>query len=96
MGDYKAELLDAERQSAVAHDAVEAWLNRPSDAPDDLPAVVLETHARTLRQSRARIQAMLREQGIRDDLAAALVTNTEQHKSLGLGLPDEPDVEEMP
>ncbi len=90
MSFYTAELDDAQSQSAAAHDAMEAWLSRPLEAPDDIPAAVLEGHARTLRRSRDRIRALLAEHGTRDDLATALATNTEQHKSLGLSIADEP------
>lgn len=87
---YKNELADAERQGLAAHDAMEAWVSRPLDAPD-VPGDVLEAHAKTLRESRERILRLLREEGIRDDIEAALARNEAYHRSLGLSIRDKPE-----
>lgn len=89
---YRDELDAAERQGKAAHDAMEAWVSRPLDAPD-VPGEVLEGHAKALRESRERIQRLLREQGVRDDIEAALTTNERYHVSLGLSIRDEPETE---
>lgn len=88
---YKDELADAERQGKAAHDAMEAWISRPLDAPD-VPGEVLEAHAKTLRESRERIRRLISEEGVRDDLEAALARNEEYHRSLGLSIRDKPDL----
>ncbi len=90
---YRDELADAERRGKAAHDAMEAWVSRPLDAPD-VPGEVLEAHAKALRESRERIRALLREQGVRDDLEAALERNEQYHRSLGLSIRDKPEPEE--
>jgi hypothetical protein len=87
MSTYKAELADAERQGKTAHDAMEEWVNRPLDAPD-VPGAVLEAHANALRESRERIRALLRQEGVRDDLEEALTRNEQYHRSLGLSIRD--------
>lgn len=83
---YRDRLEDAERQGKAAHEAMEAWVSRPLDAPD-VPGAVLEGYAKALRESRERLQQLLREQGIRDDIESALTRNEEYHRSLGLSLP---------
>lgn len=88
---YKDELDAAERQGKAAHDAMEAWVSRPLDAPD-LPGAVLEGYAKDLRESRERLRRLLQEQGVRDDIEAALATNEEYHRALGLSIKDKPDV----
>ncbi len=90
MSTYRTELAEAEREGKAAHDAMEAWVSRPLDAPD-LPGAVLEAHAKTLRESRERIRALLRQEGVRDDLEAALARNEQYHRSLGLSIRDKPD-----
>ena len=92
MSGYKAELADAERQGKTAHDAMEDWVSRPLDAPD-VPGAILEAHANALRESRERIRALLRQEGVRDDLEAALARNEQYHRSLGLSIRDKPDEE---
>ncbi len=93
MSTYKDELAQAERQGKAAHDAMEEWVNRPLGAPD-VPGAVLEAHAQSLRASRERIQALLRQEGVRDDLEAALARNEQYHRSLGLSIRDKPEEEE--
>ncbi|HTV93287.1 MAG TPA: hypothetical protein VMG98_11260, partial [Verrucomicrobiae bacterium] len=73
---YSDDLAAAERQGKAAYDAMEAWLSRPLDAPD-VPGAVLEAHAKNLRESREHLRRLLREQGVRDDIEAALATNEE-------------------
>jgi hypothetical protein len=90
MSTYKAELAEAERQGKEAHDAMEEWVSRPLDAPGASGAV-LEAHAKALRDSRERIRALLRQEGVRDDLEAALARNEEYHRSLGLSIRDKSD-----
>ena len=87
---YKDELADAERQGKAAHDAMEAWISRPLDAPD-VPGKVLEAQAKTLRESRERLQRLISEEGVRDDIEAALARNEQYHRSLGLSIRDKPD-----
>jgi hypothetical protein len=91
MSTYKDELAEAERQGMVAHDAMEAGVSRPLDAPD-VPGEVLERYAQALRDSRERILRLLREQGIRDDIEAALARNERYHRSLGLSIRDKPEL----
>jgi hypothetical protein len=86
---YRDELAAAELQGKVAHDAMEAWVSRPLDAPD-VPGEVLENHAKELRTSRERLQHLLAEHGARDDIEAALAANQEYHRSLGLSIRGEP------
>jgi hypothetical protein len=90
---YRDELADAQRQGKAAHDAMEAWLSRPLDAPD-VPGATLERYAHELRESRERMKRLLAEQGVRDDIEAALAANEAYHRSLGLSLKDAPVVEE--
>jgi hypothetical protein len=87
---YKDELADAERQGAAAYAAMEAWVSRPLDAPD-VPGEVLEAHAKALRESRERIRRLLGDEGIRDDIEAALARNEAYHRALGLSIRDKPD-----
>lgn len=90
---YRDELDAAQRQGKAAHDAMEAWVSRPLDAPD-VPGAVLEGLAKELRESRERLRQLLREQGVRDDIEAALARNEEYHRSLGLSIRDKPDPED--
>lgn len=90
MSTYKADLAEAERQGKAAHGAMEEWVNRALDAPS-VSGAVLEAHANALRASRERIRALLRQEGLRDDLEAALARNEEYHRSLGLSIRDKPD-----
>lgn len=69
---------------------MEAWVSRPPDAPD-VSGEVLEGYARELRESRERLKRLVREQGVRDDIEAALAANEEFHRSLGLSIRDKPD-----
>ncbi|HTV92656.1 MAG TPA: hypothetical protein VMG98_08060 [Verrucomicrobiae bacterium] len=87
---YKDELADAELAGGAAYEAMEAWLSRPLDAPD-VPGAVLEAHAKALRDSRERIRQLLREEGVRDDIEAALARNEEYHRKLGLSIRDKPE-----
>ncbi len=89
---YRDELADAQAQGRAAHDAMEAWLSRPFDAPD-VPAAILERHAADLRASRERLRTLLSEQGNRDDIIAALDQSEAYHKALGLSIKDKPDLE---
>lgn len=93
MAGYRDELRAAEHQGKIARDAMEVWLSRPLAAPD-VPGEVLEGYARDLRESRERLQRLLREQGVRDDIEAALLANETYHRSLGLGIRDKPDLED--
>ena len=86
---YRDELEAAQRQGKAAHDAMEAWVSRPLDAPD-VPGEVLEKHAQALRASRERLQRLLQEHGVRDDIEAALAANDVYHRSLGLSIKGEP------
>lgn len=90
---YRDELAAAAQQGAAAHDAMEAWVSAPADAPP-VPGAVLEAHARELRQSRERIRALLAEHGERDDIMEALAKNETYHRSLGLSIRDKPEPEE--
>jgi hypothetical protein len=90
MSIYKDELLAAERQGSKAHDAMEAWVSRPPDAPDDIPGAVLEGYARDLRQSRERLLKLLSEHGNRDDIVESLARNEAFHRGLGLSMKDKP------
>jgi hypothetical protein len=89
---YGDELTAAEQQGLAAYEAMEAWLSRPLDGPD-VAGVVLEGHARLLRESRERIRALLAEFGVRDDIEAALERNEGYHGSVGLSIKDKPEVE---
>lgn len=90
MSGYRDELESARRQGKAAHDAMDAWVSRPLDAPD-VPGEVLEGYARDLRGSRERLRALIREQGVRDDIEAALTENEQFHTSLGLSIRDKPE-----
>jgi hypothetical protein len=90
---YRDRLHAAEKQGKDAHDAMEAWVTRPLDAPD-VPGEVLEGYAQDLRESRERLQRLLSEEGVRDDIEAALLTNETYHRSLGLSIRDKPDPED--
>jgi hypothetical protein len=90
MSNYKEDLAEARRRGKAAHDEMEAWVSRPLDAPD-VPGEVLEGHARELRESRERLKQLVREQGVRDDIEAALAENEAYHRSLGLSIRDKPD-----
>ncbi|HET9029645.1 MAG TPA: hypothetical protein VFN49_05665 [Candidatus Aquilonibacter sp.] len=87
MSSYKEELAEAERQGKMAYEAMEEWVSRPLDAAG-APGAVLETHAKALRGSRERIRALLRQEGVRDDIEAALARNEHYHRSLGLSIRD--------
>ena len=93
MPSYTDELRAAERQGRAAYEAMEAWVSRPLDAPD-VPGEVLEGHAKSLRESRERLRRLLAEQGVRDDIEAALAANETYHRSLGLSIRDKPDAED--
>ena len=90
MAGYRDELRAAEEQGKTAHEAMDAWVSRALDAPD-VPGEVLEGYARDLRESRERIQRLLREEGVRDDIEAALLANETYHRSLGLTIRDKPE-----
>ncbi|MBV8491764.1 MAG: hypothetical protein JO199_14655 [Candidatus Eremiobacteraeota bacterium] len=87
MSVYAAELEAAERQERAAYEAMEAWLNRPLDAPG-LSGAQLEGYARDLRASRERLRELLNAHGKNDDLRAALARNEERHRSVGLTVRD--------
>lgn len=91
MSVYRDELLAAERQGRAAYEAMERWVSRPPDAPDDTPGAVLEGYARDLRASRERLRKLLADHGIRDDISKALTENEGYHRSLGLSIRDKPD-----
>jgi hypothetical protein len=93
MSIYKDELLAAERQGLTAYDAMEAWVSRPADAPEDTPGAILEGYARDLRESRERLQKLLSEHGNRDDIMEALARSEGYHRALGLSIRDKPEVE---
>jgi hypothetical protein len=82
--EYAVELADAQRQEREAQDALNAWLDRPIDAPNDTPPATLEGYARTLGRSRGRIEALIERYGEQSDLTAALDRNTIAHEHLGL------------
>jgi hypothetical protein len=84
---YRTELADLEAQGQAAYEAMEDWLSRPLDA-EGVSGAVLEAHAKVLCDSRERIQALLSQEGVRDDLEAALARNEEYHRLLGLSLRD--------
>ena len=90
MSQYERELTDARRRGERAHAAMEAWLNRPIDAPET-PVKVIEEYARELRESRMSIRQLQGNNGSRDDIEAALARNTHYHRALGLSFKDEPD-----
>jgi hypothetical protein len=95
MSIYRDSLAAARAKAREAHDAMEAWLNRPLDAPD-VPAAVLERHAAELRASREHLRELLSEHGKRDDIDAALEENETLHKNLGLSIRDKVEAEEDP
>jgi len=92
---YRDELLAAQRQGAMAHDAMERWVSAPVDAPE-VPGAILEGYARDLRESRERILKLLADQGERDDISNALAASEEFHRSLGLSIRDKPEIEPEP
>ena len=94
MSAYRDELQAAKFQGLAAYNAMEAWLNRPFDAPD-VPAAVLEKHAAELRTSRERLRALVSREGNRDDIVAALDQSEMHHKALGLSIKDKPEVAEI-
>jgi hypothetical protein len=94
MSVYRDELLAAERQGLAAYEAMERWVSRPPDAPDDTPGAVLEGYARDLRESRERLRKLLADHGIRDDIAEALTKNENYHRGLGLTIRDKPEPDE--
>ncbi|HVA27315.1 MAG TPA: hypothetical protein VNF68_04000 [Candidatus Baltobacteraceae bacterium] len=91
---YRDVVAAAEQQGRVAFDAMEAWVSRPLGAPD-IPVPVLEGYARDLRESRERLRQLLAQEGIRDEIESALARNTEYHRSLGLSIKDQPELDEM-
>jgi hypothetical protein len=95
MSVYNEELESARRQGREAHDAMEAWVSAPPDAPE-VPGAVLEGYARKLRDSRERLRKLREEHGERDDIAAALIESEEFHRALGLTIRDKPDLEPEP
>ena len=90
MSSYRDELAEAQRRGKAAHDAMEAWVSRPLDAPD-VPGEILEGYARELRASRERLQQLVRQEGTRDDIEAALAENEQFHRTLGLSIRDIPE-----
>ena len=86
--EYAAELADAQRQEREAHDALNAWLDRPIDAPNNTPPATLENYARTLGRSRRRIEALIERYGEQRDLSDALERNAIAHEHLGLKIKD--------
>ena len=92
MSAYGDELAAAERQALAAFEAMDAWLSRPLDGPD-VAGAVLEGYAKDLRESRERIRALIAENGVRDDLEAALERSETYHRSLGLSIKDKPEIE---
>ena len=92
MSAYGEELAAAEQQALAAFEAMDAWLSRPLDAPD-VAGAVLEGYAKDLRESRERVRALIAENGVRDDLEAALERSETYHRSLGLTIKDKPNVE---
>lgn len=92
MSVYRDELAAAQQQGRAGHDAMEAWVSRPADAPDETPGSVLEAHARALRASRERILELYRQHGNRDDIMRGLEESEVFHRSLGLSIRDKPDL----
>ncbi len=92
MSAYGGELAAAEQQGQAAFEAMDAWLSRPLDGPD-VAGAVLEGYARDLRASRERIRALIAENGVRDDLEAALERSETYHRSCGLSIKDKPEFE---
>lgn len=92
MSVYNEELAAVRQQGLAAHDAMEAWVSAPPDAPE-VPGAVLEGHAKQLRDSRERIRALIAEHGERDDLKEALLENETFHASLGLSIRDKPEID---
>ncbi|MGA8533337.1 MAG: hypothetical protein WB615_04460 [Candidatus Tumulicola sp.] len=90
MSVYGEELAAAELQGRTAFEAMDAWASRPLDAPD-VSGAVLEGYAKQLRESRERLRKLQSEQGVRDDIAAALGRNEAYHRRLGLSIRDKPD-----
>lgn len=92
---YRDELAQAQSQGKAAYDAMEAWVSRALDEPS-VPGEVLEGYARELRESRERLKRLIRQEGVRDDIEAALVSNEAYHRSLGLSIRDKPEPTEDP
>ena len=90
MSSYTKQLHEAQQRAREAFEAMEAWVNRPPDAPD-VPGAVLEGYAKTLRDSREELQEILRQEGVRDDISAALAQSEEYHRRLGLTVRDRAD-----
>ena len=91
MSIYRDELESAKRQGRAAHEAMEQWVARPADAPDDTPASVLEEHARALRASREKLRELYYAHGNRDDIMQALDESEAFHRGLGLSIRDKPE-----
>lgn len=91
MSAYRDELQAAERQGLAAYEAMERWVSRPPDSPDDTPGAVLEGYARDLRESRERLRTLLADHGVRDDIEQALAKSEQYHRSLGLSIRDKPE-----
>lgn len=92
---YRDELFSAQRQGAMAHDAMERWVSAPVGAPE-VPGAILEGYAKDLRESRERILKLIADQGERDDISSALAENEQFHRSLGLSIRDKPEIEPEP
>ena len=93
MSIYRDELEAAKRQGRAAHEAMEQWVARPADAPDETPASVLEGHARDLRASRERLRDLYHAHGNRDDIMQALDESEAFHRGLGLSIRDKPETD---
>ncbi len=93
MSVYREELLAAQRAGCAAHEAMEKWVSRPAEAPDDTPGAVLEGHARDLCGSRERLRHLYSDNGNRDDIMAALEENEALHRLLGLSIRDKPELD---
>ncbi|MBC5816338.1 MAG: hypothetical protein GIW97_07330 [Candidatus Eremiobacteraeota bacterium] len=93
MSGYRDELLAAQHAGRDAHEAMEKWVSRPADAPDDTPGAVLEGYARDLRASRERLRKLYSDHGNRDDIMAALEENEAYHRLLGLSIRDKPELD---
>lgn len=88
MSECEDELRAAARRGLAAHDALEAWLNRPPGALSESSAAVLEAHAKTLREIREGLQALRERYGDRTDIVDALAVNAAYHADLGLQIVD--------
>jgi hypothetical protein len=94
MNEYDTIVESARRRGRAAFEAMNAWLDRPFDAPNDTPPRVLEEWARALRDSRASLLELIERYGERDDLMEALKENAAMHAGVGLRL--DPNAEEEP